>query len=506
MKSIDRDRGRERKRKCERWNVPSYYLLAGVVSNAGALVALRKASRRTGFGPGCSAFQLILTGLIGTDLLGLLATGAVVIPIHFLDVKWRTADPNQHLCNTFGVAMVFFGLSSLLLSCVLALERLSGVTRPLAHIMAPRRACWAILAAWGVAFSASIAPLVGIGSYEVQWPGSWCFLATGPLFSQTLDIRNTSLIVAVVDSSCTSVSAQPLKADGYNLGIQVLPKPATKMRPTPDEMIQTRPTLGFAVLEKTLKLRSKTVIPHKDSMNFTLKTRLHALKRLGHQQRPEGTPTTFVSSGEVGHTNEGSKGRLKHTNDTRGRMGPRGPGWGALAFSVLGLCSLGVSLTSNVVTSVCLARRGGTWSGKQRWCNSGHEVEMLVQLLGIMFAATVCWCPLLVILEWIVLSQPSLHCQRLLLSIRLATWNQILDPWVYILCRRSVLRRLCPKLAAAVISPQGSVTNRLCMCDMEQRPGSRKYWEGILSRSGSHTPSISPSLSPTITLHQQGLH
>lgn len=30
----------------------------------------------------------------------------------------------------------------------------------------------------------------------------------------------------------------------------------------------------------------------------------------------------------------------------------------------------------------------------------------------------------------------------LLLVVRMATWNQILDPWVYILLRRSVLRRL----------------------------------------------------------------
>lgn len=28
------------------------------------------------------------------------------------------------------------------------------------------------------------------------------------------------------------------------------------------------------------------------------------------------------------------------------------------------------------------------------------------------------------------------------LGVRLATWNQILDPWVYILLRRSVLRKI----------------------------------------------------------------
>ena len=28
------------------------------------------------------------------------------------------------------------------------------------------------------------------------------------------------------------------------------------------------------------------------------------------------------------------------------------------------------------------------------------------------------------------------------LGVRLATWNQILDPWVYILLRRAILRRI----------------------------------------------------------------
>ena len=28
-------------------------------------------------------------------------------------------------------------------------------------------------------------------------------------------------------------------------------------------------------------------------------------------------------------------------------------------------------------------------------------------------------------------------------GVRLASWNQILDPWVYILLRRAVLRKIC---------------------------------------------------------------
>lgn len=38
--------------------------------------------------------------------------------------------------------------------------------------------------------------------------------------------------------------------------------------------------------------------------------------------------------------------------------------------------------------------------------------------------------------------------RQLLIYLRVATWNQILDPWVYILFRRSVLRRLHPWLSS----------------------------------------------------------
>ncbi|CAI9540165.1 unnamed protein product [Staurois parvus] len=38
---------------------------------------------------------------------------------------------------------------------------------------------------------------------------------------------------------------------------------------------------------------------------------------------------------------------------------------------------------------------------------------------------------------------PLPHPNWLLLTVRLASCNQILDPWVYILLRRSVLHRLC---------------------------------------------------------------
>lgn len=52
--------------------------------------------------------------------------------------------------------------------------------------------------------------------------------------------------------------------------------------------------------------------------------------------------------------------------------------------------------------------------------------------------------------------------KQLLIYLRVATWNQILDPWVYILFRRAVIRRLHPRLSARPrsLSLQPQLTQR----------------------------------------------
>lgn len=48
---------------------------------------------------------------------------------------------------------------------------------------------------------------------------------------------------------------------------------------------------------------------------------------------------------------------------------------------------------------------------------------------------------------------------HMLLVVRMATWNQILDPWVYILLRKAVLRRLF-LVALRLCSPDAKLTSR----------------------------------------------
>lgn len=114
----------------------------------------------------------------------------------------------------------------------------------------------------------------------------------------------------------------------------------------------------------------------------------------------------------------------------------------SLIFSLVGLLSLIVSFLLNTVSVVTLIRVCCGPGGNQR--RRDHEVEMMVQLILIMVIASVCWCPLLVFVAQTVLSGGPLQIKYLLLWIRFATFNQILDPWVYILFRRAVFKRIYP--------------------------------------------------------------
>ncbi|KAK2907992.1 thromboxane A2 receptor isoform X2 [Channa argus] len=116
----------------------------------------------------------------------------------------------------------------------------------------------------------------------------------------------------------------------------------------------------------------------------------------------------------------------------------------SLLFSLVGLFSIALSFLLNTVSVVTLIKVCCGKNRKQR--RRDYEVEMMVQLILIMIIATVCWCPMLVFIAYTVLSTANLNEGNLLLWLRFVTWNQILDPWVYILFRRSVLKRISPRL------------------------------------------------------------
>uniref|UniRef100_A0A8C5SV97 Prostaglandin F2-alpha receptor n=1 Tax=Laticauda laticaudata TaxID=8630 RepID=A0A8C5SV97_LATLA len=114
-----------------------------------------------------------------------------------------------------------------------------------------------------------------------------------------------------------------------------------------------------------------------------------------------------------------------------------------LLFSCLGLLALVISLLCNAVTGITLLRVKFKSQHRQ---GRSHHFEMIIQLLGIMFVSCICWTPFLVIMAIIGIngniSHKTVPCETIIFALRMATWNQILDPWVYILLRKAVLKKL----------------------------------------------------------------
>ncbi|XP_026158109.1 prostaglandin E2 receptor EP1 subtype-like [Mastacembelus armatus] len=119
-------------------------------------------------------------------------------------------------------------------------------------------------------------------------------------------------------------------------------------------------------------------------------------------------------------------------------------------FSGLGLTSLAVALVCNTISGLTLVlARFRRQLGSHHSAKS-HDIEMVVQLVGIMVTSCICWSPLLIFGLMSVIhsytgsigADLSKYKTLMVMGVRLATWNQILDPWVYILLRRTVLRKI----------------------------------------------------------------
>ncbi|NWY06682.1 TA2R protein, partial [Nothoprocta ornata] len=155
--------------------------LIGLCSNLFALCVLRSSSRQLS-SRARSSFLVFLCGLVVTDFMGLLVTASVIIPYHFTKFDWAAVDAGCHLCNFLGFSMVFFGQCPLLLGATMAGERFVGINRPFSRSSSvSRRRAWAIVGAvWAFCCLLGLLPVLGLGRYTLQFPGSWCFLTLLP--------------------------------------------------------------------------------------------------------------------------------------------------------------------------------------------------------------------------------------------------------------------------------------------------------------------------------------
>ncbi|NXV50560.1 TA2R protein, partial [Uria aalge] len=155
--------------------------LIGLCSNLFALCVLLSSSRKLS-SRARSSFLVFLCGLVVTDFMGLLVTASVIIPYHFIKFTWAEVDPGCHLCNFLGFSMVFFGQCPLLLGATMAGERFFGINHPFSRSTSiSKRRAWSIVGlVWGFSCLLGLLPVLGLGRYTLQYPGSWCFLTLLP--------------------------------------------------------------------------------------------------------------------------------------------------------------------------------------------------------------------------------------------------------------------------------------------------------------------------------------
>ncbi|XP_062265047.1 prostaglandin E2 receptor EP1 subtype-like [Platichthys flesus] len=122
-----------------------------------------------------------------------------------------------------------------------------------------------------------------------------------------------------------------------------------------------------------------------------------------------------------------------------------------MLFSGLALSSLAMAFVCNTISGITLVRaRLKKRCSSQRRSARSHDTEMVVQLVGIMVTSCICWSPLLIfgVMSALRSYSGSLSGDRdtyralMITGVRMATCNQILDPWVYILLRRAILRKI----------------------------------------------------------------
>lgn len=121
-----------------------------------------------------------------------------------------------------------------------------------------------------------------------------------------------------------------------------------------------------------------------------------------------------------------------------------------MLFSGLGMTSLAVALVCNTVSGLTLVLARIRKQPCNRRSARSHDIEMVVQLVGIMVTSCICWSPLLIAglitvtqsYEGSIGDDLPTYKTLMIMGVRIASWNQILDPWVYILLRRAVLQKI----------------------------------------------------------------
>lgn len=207
----------------------SYFTMSfGIISNLIGL-AIVSASYTRFHHRAKTPFLLLAAALLLSDLAGHLIAGAFALHLHLGRVRRQRAasrepsEPSQAFCKLFGACMVFFGLTPLLLGSAMAVERCMGITQPLQHSAMATTAHirLGVLLLITMAFTLAALPLINVGTYEPQFPGTWCFLPVHGSLSSTdaglaLAFSSLGLAALIISVLCNVVSGLTLLQARFN--------------------------------------------------------------------------------------------------------------------------------------------------------------------------------------------------------------------------------------------------------------------------------------------------
>lgn len=207
----------------------SYFTMTfGILSNLIGL-AIVSASYARFHRRAKTPFLLLAAALLVSDLAGHLVTGAFALHLHLgrfrrqRGASRQASEPSQVFCKLFGACMVFFGLTPLLLGSAMAVERCMGITQPLQHsaVAATAHIRLGVLLLITAALILAALPLLNVGTYEPQFPGTWCFLPVHGALSRTdaclaLAFSSLGLAALTVSVLCNAVSGLTLLQARFN--------------------------------------------------------------------------------------------------------------------------------------------------------------------------------------------------------------------------------------------------------------------------------------------------
>lgn len=182
--------------------VPVIMFITGVVGNVTALLVLlssKKESRQTLF------YRLV--GLLAfIDLLGTITTSPVTFVQYSQFPNWYGG---QNLCNYFSFMLIFFGLATMFIVSVMALDRYIALLHPYfyAGFMSKRKSCIILLALFTLSIVIAILPLTGVNKNVIHYPGTWCFFdfrsddLAGKSFAYIYSLTGIIIIILITVSN-----------------------------------------------------------------------------------------------------------------------------------------------------------------------------------------------------------------------------------------------------------------------------------------------------------------